>query len=355
MRRLIDHRDFDHPWQRPTFDAAAKMDSLVQDISALAAIIKKGSVGDTLRTDMAPLVHWSERLAQRERVSPRDYGHLEGELRRTLRGRGRWNWSRKGRGKFFAEGLPREQVLLRREKLQESIQAFVALADGDLAALLQAELRPVVDAYDELKRRHGVLDFVDLLLFARELLRTQPSVRDELRARYRHIYVDEFQDTDPLQVEVIRILAEDDAGKLESGKLFVVGDPKQSIYRFRRADVGVYQDVKSELCDAGAEVLQLRASFRALPAIQHAINMSFAPVFRKQSEANRRFQSEYVELGAVREARDDQPAVVALSVPDPYGYRDVTKTAVSASTPEAVAAFYRMGCRKIGLDRRRRC
>ena len=120
--------------------------------------------------------------------------------------------------------------------------------------MLRDELLAGGRHYKELKQRAGQLDFMDLLLMARDLVRDKPSVRAELQQRFTHIFIDEFQDTDPLQAEILMLLAADDPPKRDwravrplPGKLFIVGDPKQSIYRFRRADVALYQRVKQQL------------------------------------------------------------------------------------------------------------
>jgi len=105
-----------------------------------------------------------------------------------------------------------------------------------------------------------------LLVCARDLLRDEAGVRAELQTRFTHYFVDEFQDTDPLQAEILLLLAADDPAETDwhrvaprPGKLFLVGDPKQSIYRFRRADVAIYEGVKRQLAARGA------APVRALP------------------------------------------------------------------------------------------
>ena len=99
------------------------------------------------------------------------------------------------------------------------------------------ELRAVIERYDALKSDAGCLDFVDLLLKARDLLRRHDSVRHAAQQRFGRVFVDEFQDTDPLQAEIILLLAANDPDEREwrhvtpaPGKLFIVGDPKQSIY-----------------------------------------------------------------------------------------------------------------------------
>ena len=121
------------------------------------------------------------------------------------------------------------------------------------------------------------------------------------------------------------------------GKLFIVGDPKQSIYRFRRADVGTYQAVKDLLVARGAASVYLTTSFRAIPSIQHLVNAAFAPVMTEDRAA---LQAGYVPLARHRDELAGQPGVVALPVPKPYGrYGGFAKSAVDESLPDAVGAF----------------
>src|SRR5262249_45785961 len=161
---------------------------------------------------------------------------------------------------------------------------FARQADADLAALLQQEMLATVDAYEMQKTRAGCLDFLDLLVRTRDLVRDRADVRADLQNRFSHIFVDEFQDTDPLQAEILLLLGSRDPAVSRwrdvtpaLGKLFVVGDPKQSIYRFRRADVGIYQEVKKLLRERGAAVLDLTSSFRAVPSVQRLLNPGFGP------------------------------------------------------------------------------
>ena len=112
-----------------------------------------------------------------------------------------------------------------------------------LVAILSGELDEVLADYETFKRSAAVLDFDDLLHRARALVRAHEPVRCALGARYRHIFVDEFQDTDPIQAEIFFLIASDEPparwqdGALRPGALFMVGDPKQAIYRFRGADI----------------------------------------------------------------------------------------------------------------------
>jgi ATP-dependent helicase/nuclease subunit A len=110
---------------------------------------------------------------------------------------------------------------------------------------------------------------MDLLLHARELLR-HDAARAGFQLLYDRVFVDEFQDTDPLQAEILMLLAAADPEERgwrfaapHPGKLFVVGDPKQSIYRFRRADANLFRRICSQLAAAGAEEAKLTTSTRS--------------------------------------------------------------------------------------------
>ena len=167
---------------------------------------------------------------------------------------------RKGSGPTYAKGSPVRRCSPHATRSSEALADFQRAADADLAAILHEELLGCVDEYERLKAREGALDFLDLLVRARNLLRDDAAVRRHFQTRFTRIFVDEFQDTDPLQAEVLLLLAADDPGETDwrrvspvRGKLFVVGDPKQSIYRFRRADVETYLQVCEQLKASGAQ------------------------------------------------------------------------------------------------------
>jgi ATP-dependent helicase/nuclease subunit A len=139
------------------------------------------------------------------------------------------------------------------------------------------------DALMAQRRSLGRMDFQDLLDLAARMLRRNPTARADLGHRWRRLLVDEFQDTDPLQAEVLFLLASDcdDEGdwtrsQPRPGALFVVGDPKQSIYRFRRADIAMYSRVRRRFEDFGA-VLTLTSNFRSGTPIAALVNEVFAP------------------------------------------------------------------------------
>ena len=124
-------------------------------------------------------------------------------------------------------------------------------------------LAGVTTLYERLKAERGVLDFLDLLVKTRDALRDKAAIREHFQQRFRYLIIDEFQDTDPLQVQIARLLAGD-----RPGALVVVGDAKQSIYRFRRAEVRLFRDLaeQARTVDGGA-VLHLTQNFRSRPSI----------------------------------------------------------------------------------------
>jgi ATP-dependent exoDNAse (exonuclease V) beta subunit len=276
-------------------------------------------------------------------VGGRDHDGLEAGLRELAGRRTGWHWRGFNR-KWFAEGVARDEVLERRDAAKAALDAMLEAADADLAACLREELRPVVHAYQAAKQRAGVLDFVDLLIRARDLIVADATVRCGYQARFTHFFVDEFQDTDPLQAEILLLLAADDPEECSwrnatpiPGKIFLVGDPKQSIYRFRRADVAIYEATKRHLEAQGAAVLYLTTSFRSVPSLQVAVNAAFAPCMRGAADGS---QADYVALEPSREEVAPRPSIVALPVPRPYGdYGRVVAWRIEDSLPDAAGAF----------------
>ncbi|MDD9967252.1 MAG: UvrD-helicase domain-containing protein, partial [Myxococcales bacterium] len=357
-RTLREQRDFDAAWTRPELAREREIDQLMQALKELAALqAHAASPRDPLKRDLAVIRDF---VRQREELQvirgKRDYDELEAGLRDLLH---KSIWARKGRGKFYAPGVLRDEVLALRSGVQVRLADLCARLDADLAALLREDLRPVIDEYERAKGRVGKLDYLDLLIKARDLLRHNATVRHHLQRRFTHVFVDEFQDTDPIQAEIILLLcraepppaqparakpaqAASEAPPTEEpamvpGKLFVVGDPKQAIYRFRRADVTLYERVKRDLVAQGGDVVYLTTSFRSLPAIQELVNATFERVMQPAEDGS---QAAYRPLSPYRKADPSQPAVIALPVPRPYGtWGSVTKAAIEQSLPDAVGAF----------------
>jgi len=177
----------------------------------------------------------------------------------------------------------RAQIEMLRER-QESFGAEVKNAAVQKAALW---LWDYLIEYAQVKTRQGFLDFDDLLSKTRDLVKDRQEVREELKKRYDYLFVDEFQDTDPLQVEIVFFISELRGKKakawqevqLQPGKLFLVGDPQQSIYRFRRADVEIYSEAKARLEACGGQVEKLTENFRTLSPIVDWVNQGFEKLF----------------------------------------------------------------------------
>ncbi len=348
---LTQWRDFRAPWTREAFDRAGAAQRLVELVHALADLSAEPSYGrDNLFVDTEPVRRLSRELrAGRTGAEGADLDGLEAHLVELRRNRD-FKRARKGSGASYGKGVARTQVLDARNELMAALDDFQQRADADLAALLHEELLACVDAYETLKKREGALDFLDLLLKARDLVRGDAAVRHHFQTRFTRIFVDEFQDTDPLQAELLVLLAASDPDETSwreagtvPGKLFIVGDPKQSIYRFRRADVATYREVCALLEQRGALRVELRKSFRSVPNLQRAVNAAFSAAFGAQapdpSADGRDRQAAYMPLEPHRTDRPEQPSVVVLPVPEPYAQRFVAAREIERSLPDAVGAF----------------
>ena len=347
--KLVGHRDFTAAWKRPPrFDRRAAMDHVVAQLRGVAKLADLAErKGDFLALNLARVGHFLADLDRRDLVRGRDDDGLEAELAEMARWK-EWKW--KGGGYSYARGLLRADVIALRDEAKAELDALLESANAELAACLHEELRPPAARYLDLKARAGKLDFLDLLLSARNLVTQSRDVRKELQERFDRVFVDEFQDTDPLQAEILLLLAADDPEVTDwtrahpkAGKLFLVGDPKQSIYRFRRADVALYESIKDRLVAEGAELLYLTTSFRGAPAIQDAVNAAFSAAMTGPHQGRpsaTSTQARYVALEHFRDENVEQPAIVALPIPRPYSeWGKVTAYAVTRSLPDTVGAF----------------
>ncbi len=343
---LIEQRDFDGAWRRDPFDRERTIDAVVDRLSKLGDYVTQADQKDDyLVQNLAQVRRFVSELRAKQAVrGSRDYDGLEAELRDLIKGKPGKSWNWKGNSRGFRNASLRREILEQRDQLREDLTVLLDVIDADLASCLYRELRPLVTAYEELKTRSGKLDFLDLLLLTRNLLREDRTVRNELQQRFTHLLVDEFQDTDPLQADILMLLSADDPAERDPararpipGKLFVVGDPKQSIYRFRRADVALYEATKKRLLSVGAELIHLTTSFRSVPSIQEAVNSAFEPLMRGSEDGS---QASYVPLSPFREEPDGRPTVVALPVPRPYSdWGKIVKFRIEESIPDAVGAF----------------
>jgi len=219
--------------------------------------------------------------------------------------RGRWRVADRSRLSVLAEMLAQWETCTltqgawpgtpaQRQATRARVEALLAELRGSanpfLAAWRQYCYRLAItvltagrDHAREARRRAVTLNYGDLLEVAARLLREDRTVRAALQQKYRWLFVDEFQDTNALQAEVVVLLASDTEtsddwtrARLRPGALFVVGDPKQSIYRFAGADIETYARVRGIVEASGGRTVELTTSFRALPALCDWANGVFA-------------------------------------------------------------------------------
>lgn len=177
--------------------------------------------------------------------------------------------------------------------------------------LVLGAVERAVDRFRIRRRQAGVLSFQDLLMDSVKLLRDSPSyieVREYFQRRLTHIFVDEFQDTDPIQAEVMFLITADNPAESDwkkatprQGSLFIVGDPKQSIYRFRRADISIYDLVKEKFA---GNVLTLTSTFRIAAGLCDRLNPALQGLIEKHKAP---YQAAYTELHPVRPAAVKDP------------------------------------------------
>ncbi|MDE0160232.1 MAG: UvrD-helicase domain-containing protein, partial [Acidimicrobiaceae bacterium] len=214
------------------------------------------------------------------------------------------------------------------QNARDAIKRLKAVCERALRSAAEAALRRLVarlaaftlSAAEE-RRARGRLEFHDLLVRARQVLRHDthgPAVRAALRDHYRRLLIDEFQDTDPIQVELAALLGCGDpapatAGWAEMapdpGRLFFVGDPKQSIYRFRRADIATFLEARDWTSGQNRGRIEgLATNFRSARPIIDWVNAVFGELIQPAEGS----QPEYAPLGAVREPVPRGPAVTVL-------------------------------------------
>ena len=209
-------------------------------------------------------------------------------------------WLSKEKAKEYRDTiLPR----LKEEYIEPVIERWREYCHHDILQFIQ----PAVDYYHVFREKRSMLNFQDLLLKTAFLLRDNPDIRRYFQQKYRSILVDEFQDTDPIQAEIIFYLTghnfqEKDWKKLvpRAGSLFIVGDPQQSIYHFRRADIAVYKQVKSLIRNSRGRVIKLNANFRSLHSIGTYLNPLFNELF---SAREGELQAKYAPMQTVRQDR----------------------------------------------------
>jgi ATP-dependent helicase/nuclease subunit A len=264
---------------------------------------------------------------------------LEDRLRKVRRTGAKKNWT---------------QLSFDPDDLERLRDAQIALADDAVALLDTVRARRVrvlgtvfgrwvLEGARE-RAAQGTVEFHDLLVLARRLVANQPAIRAYLHQRYRRILLDEFQDTDPIQLEIaVRLAAAPDDPAHDGdwhdlaplpGRLFIVGDPKQSIYRFRRADIAQYLSAADQI---GADREHLTANFRSARPVLDWVNGVFANVIIEQPDA----QPPYQRLSPSRRHHLDHGSVTVfgLAEHDDLGRKkaDEIRRREAADAADAVA------------------
>lgn len=216
-------------------------------------------------------------------------------------------------------GLDEREDRIVRERLADAQRILKKLrrVDEPFAADAVAAACALGRELAESFARHGFLPADGALARAAGLLARDAAVRRAESAAFDLLLVDEFQDTDPLQCEIILRLCQEPRApaalalekvELARGRLFLVGDPKQSIYRFRGADLEMFARARDFVVGQGGRELFLTSNFRSRPPLIDAVNRLFAPYLGPRDE----FEPDYVPLVAHREADAAVAAPVEL-------------------------------------------
>jgi len=257
----------------------------------------------------------------------------------------------KGRQGNWSPARPKDALRVLRGIYEEILEPLIK--DGGLSMDLDwrlADCMPglarlherVVAEYDALREERRALDFDDLERLALDLLRGDAGVRARWRAEVAALLVDEFQDTNGRQRDLLHLLNH------PAGKLFVVGDAKQSIYAFRGADVTVF---RQERIDVGREdgcVLSLDVSYRAHQALVDGLNALLCPVLGVEPDPGRPWAEPFAPLNGYRQTPADGLAAPYIELhltsgPKAEGSLDRAADAVAARLRELVEGEARPG------------
>jgi CRISPR-associated exonuclease Cas4 len=200
-------------------------------------------------------------------------------------------------------------------RCREAYSTLMGRIATAIVSVFSVELDDLLSEYEAFKRRAAVLDFDDLLFTCRDVLRAHPQVRKAAAERYSRILVDEFQDTDPTQAEIIFLLTTEEGPeiwhdrRLMPGHLFLVGDPKQAIYRFRGADLATYILVRHAIeAQFPSNVVRVIANFRSRTQILDHVNLCFEKRLLAQ-------EAGYVALRSTRGAANHAfPCVAKVTI-----------------------------------------
>jgi exodeoxyribonuclease-5 len=283
-------------------------DELIEDLQRVVVLARNAANAPLTGREIAALLfHTTPQACKKGETAFKQWGR-----------KGKWKAAAKAVGRSTAQG---DQLNADGEAHYQTCgSAYESFCAGIGALAFErfvADFEALRNLYAEYKRNAALLDFDDLLYHTRDLLKNNEAVRQSLARRYPKILVDEFQDTDPLQAEILwRLSGEGDneAPWLERvirpGALFVVGDPKQAIYRFRGADVETYLAAKRTLTDRDPDaVVEITTNFRSQPGVLTFVNEYFASMLDSENG-----QPGFSALASVR-PQSDRPSVAAFDIP----------------------------------------
>ena len=312
---LAFHREYDRlegvSFPSPENAPADSVTALVRAAPELDRLCQYAQLGedDPLVRHVRGVQSSTRRLQEVESPSPTAYRFLARAGRIRTRSGNVSNWENDAATGQNACTLVKELL----KDLDELVQAELAQARLVALAPVLSALQTFVEAYASHRKKQGVAQFQDLLVWARNLLRDDLEVRGHFRERFAYLLIDEVQDVDPLQAEIALLLSEDveDPDRngerpdqwtglpVAQGKLFVVGDPKQSIYRFRRADISQVRLLQESM---GRSPVRLVQNFRTQKPVIAWVNYLFSEWMDASSG-----QADYVPLVPRWEGAIDHP------------------------------------------------
>lgn len=348
LRRNRDARPANHVWSIATGKKfAATAEAFEREIGrfefrddqthgACQAFIEMAKIlgGPNLATKRPP----SRALIEAAAVPRHQACFTQAAGKRQLRTKGAWEKAAAAAGKRKTDGsMAFDACLTHYDACHVAFDKLMAMVAGELLTRVVNAMEKLLVDWSEYKRSAALLDFDDLLYTAKDLLANNDVVRQALAKRFQHVLVDEFQDTDPVQIDILwRLCGEPPkdgssdplARILRAGALFLVGDPKQAIYRFRGADVNAYLGARKAI--GKASILEIVANFRSVEPILTFVNDKFANPLSTAAG-----QPGFIGLAATRKAENDALSVAALDVtieddkPGADGLRDTEANRVA--------------------------
>ncbi|MGF1509396.1 MAG: UvrD-helicase domain-containing protein [Myxococcota bacterium] len=328
--KLAEVRDMSSPWPKPETQpkSLSELAERARDIGQRLAVHAPRMERVLAQRKFEPFLVWAHQQRYRIESDPLE---LEADLLQVIR---YGELPKYGRG---VDGQPLSELASDLKALKADVEAHRTYTEQLTASELRDLLWEVVENYQDLKLRSGRLDYADLILSTRALIEN-PVVRSKLSGALSHLFVDEFQDVDPQQAAIFdTILSDPESGSLAGGRIFLVGDPKQSIYGFRRADMDFYLSYREQLPSRGVSLVRLTHSFRSTERLQTFLNHAFQPLFDPDPS-----QPAYVELaGGAPESEGEIPSIVAFSPPEvrPQSPREGFASAIRRGSAEGLGRF----------------